>query len=119
MPIVQLEHKIRDFDQWKKAFDRDPANRKEAGVRRYRVLRPVDDANYIIVDLEFDSTSEAERFIAVMRTLWADAAATPALQRVNGKAADGPRTRIVEAIETKEFLIESEALHSHAAAASR
>ena len=55
MPTVQIEHPIRDFDAWRAAFDRDPARREASGVRRYRVARPVDDAHFVIVDLDFDT----------------------------------------------------------------
>ena len=50
MHILRIEHRIRDFDTWKEAFDRDPIGREQGGVRRYRVLRPVDDPNYVMVD---------------------------------------------------------------------
>jgi hypothetical protein len=30
MPIFQVEHKVRDFDSWKQAFDGDPVGRKRA-----------------------------------------------------------------------------------------
>jgi hypothetical protein len=71
MHILRIEHQIRDFDAWTEAFDRDPVGREQGGVRRYRVLRPVDDPNYIMVDLEFDSSSEAEDFrTALQRDVW-------------------------------------------------
>ncbi len=46
MVILQIEHPVPSFDAWKKAFDSDPVNRKQSGVRRYRVLRPIDNPNY-------------------------------------------------------------------------
>lgn len=96
MPILQLEHAISDFDVWKKAFDSDPVRRKESGVRRYRVLRPVDDPNYIKVDLEFDTSSEAEAFRAALEDLWGSGRAAPAL-------VGSPKTRIVEAVQSEEY----------------
>ena len=39
-------------------------------MRRYRVLRAIDDPNYVMIDLEFDSSSEAEAFRAALRDLW-------------------------------------------------
>ena len=96
MPTLHIEHKIRDFDSWKAAFDRDPAGRQQSGVRRYRVLRPVDDPNYIMIDLDFDTSSEAETFLAAMRTVWGSAQAAPAL-------IGSPQARIVETVESKEF----------------
>ena len=47
MTILHIEHPIRDFDTWKKAFESDPAGREKGGVRSYQVFRPVDDPNYV------------------------------------------------------------------------
>ena len=92
MPILQA---VRDYDAWKKAFDSDPVGRERGGVRRYRVFRPTDDPNYIIVELEFDTSDEAEAFRAALRDLWG---------RVEDDLGlDGPRARIVEAVESKEY----------------
>lgn len=64
-------------------------------MRRYRVLRPTDDPNYIIVDFEFDGSSEAEAFRAKLRELW---------RRVEGDLGLGShQARIVEAVETTEY----------------
>src|SRR5664279_4466441 len=60
VPVVQLEHPVRDFGTWKATFDRDPVDRKGSGVRSYQVYRPTDDPNFVAVDLEFDSLGEAE-----------------------------------------------------------
>jgi len=95
MPTLQIEHAVRDYDAWKMVFDSDPVGREQGGVRRYRVLRPTDDPNYIIVDLEFDTSGEAEAFRAALRDLWG---------RVEDDLGlDGPRARIVEAVESKEY----------------
>jgi hypothetical protein len=91
---VQIEHPIRDYTSWRAAFDRDPAGRQAAGVRRYRVYRPVDDPKYVLVDLDFDSTLAAERFVTTMRGIW---------QRVEGTLIDGPRARIVECIDEHSY----------------
>ncbi|MBA2767037.1 MAG: hypothetical protein H0U33_08700 [Solirubrobacterales bacterium] len=96
MPILALEHAISDFDVWKKAFDRDPVRREESGVRRYRIMRPIDDPNYVMVDLEFDSSSEAEAFRAALKEMWGSGRAAPAL-------VGSPQVRIVEAVESKEY----------------
>ena len=94
MYILRIEHPISDFDGWKKAFDSDPAGREKSGVRRYRILRPLDDANYVMIDLEFDTVSQAEALLAAMRVVWG---------RVQGKIIMNPQARIVEAVETKEY----------------
>ncbi len=94
MYILRIEHPVSDFDGWKKTFDSDPVGREKSGVRRYRVLRPVDDANYVMIDLEFDTTSQVEALLAAMRVVW---------NRVQGTIMMNPQARIVETVETKEY----------------
>src|SRR5260370_7783311 len=81
MIILHIEHPIRDFATWKKAFESDPAGRERSGVRRYQILRPVEDPNYVMIDLDFESTTTAEAFLATMREVWQSAAAAPARAR--------------------------------------
>lgn len=94
MPTVQIEHPIRDFDAWKDAFDRDPAGRAASGVQRYRVYRPVDDAHYVIVELDFDARGAAEAFVTTMRGIWG---------QVEGTLITGPQVRIVECVEQHAY----------------
>ncbi|GAA3729822.1 hypothetical protein HDA32_006058 [Spinactinospora alkalitolerans] len=97
MPILQIDHKVSDFDEWKTIFDRDPLNRKERGVRRHRVAHPVDDRNHLVIELEFDSVGEAEAFLAALREdVWRLQETSPAL-------VGEPRTRIVETVESREY----------------
>jgi len=92
MHILRIEHPVPNFDVWNEAFDTDPLDRKRSGVRRYRVLRPTDDPNYVIIDLEFDSASEVEAVLAALRELWG---------RVD--VMHSPQAQIVEAVEIKEY----------------
>jgi hypothetical protein len=95
MPILRIEHPVRDYEAWKQAFDSDPVGREQGGVRRYRVLRPTDDPNYVLVDLEFDTASEAEAFRTALRELW---------DRVGSNLGlEGPQARIVEAVESEGY----------------
>jgi hypothetical protein len=95
VPFLQIEHPIRDFDSWREAFDSDPVGRERGGVRRYRILRPVDDPLYVIVELELETLEEAESFLAALRDLWRGAEA-------RGLMAS-PQARIVDAVETVEL----------------
>jgi hypothetical protein len=92
MYILRIEHPVPDFEAWKQAFDSDPMGRERSGVRRYRVLRALDDPNYVMIDLEFDSSSEAEVVHKGLRNLWG---------RVD--VMENPQARIVEAMEIKEY----------------
>ncbi len=94
MPILRIEHPVPDFDGWKRAFDSDPVGRERSGVRRYQILRSMDDPNYVMIDLEFDSKSEAEALLAAMREVW---------RRVEGSVMWNPQARIVETVESKEY----------------
>lgn len=93
MHILRIEHPVPSFEGWKKAFDGDPIGRKAMGVRRYRVFRPADDANFALVDLEFDSLPEAERCLAALRNLWG---------RVEGGVMRDPRARILSLLDDRE-----------------
>jgi len=94
MPILRIEHPVPEYDAWKEAFDNDPVGREKSGVRRYQILRAIDDPNYVMIDLEFDTVSEAEALLAAMRVVWG---------RVEGTIMWNPQARIVEAVETKEY----------------
>jgi hypothetical protein len=94
MPILRIEHAVPDFAGWKRAFDSDPANRKGSGVRRYQVFRSVEDPNFVMIDLEFDSQSDAEGLLATMRRVWSGE---------GQKVMRNPQARIVETVETIEL----------------
>jgi hypothetical protein len=94
MIIVRIEHSIQNFDKWKQAFDNDPADRKGSGVRRYQILRPQDDPNYVMIDLEFDSADKADGFLRNMQRIW-DGPGKGVMQN--------PRGRIAEVAEVKEL----------------
>jgi hypothetical protein len=87
MPIVRIEHSVPNFVKWKEAFDRDPADRKGSGVRRYQILRLQEDPNYVMIDLEFDSTGEAEAFLRTMQQIWSGPG-TAVMQNARGRVAD-------------------------------
>ena len=95
MYILRIEHPVPNFEGWKKAFDSDPVGREKSGVRRYQILRQIDDPNYVMIDLEFGTVSQAEALLAAMRVVWG---------RVEGTIMMSPQTRIVEAIETKKYV---------------
>jgi hypothetical protein len=65
MYILRIEHPVADFEGWKRAFESDPVGREKSGVRRYQILRPVDDEKYVMIDLEFDTASQAAHEVFV------------------------------------------------------
>jgi hypothetical protein len=94
MPIIRIEQFVPNFEGWKQAFDRDPADRKSSGVRRYQIFRLDDDPNFVMVDLEFDELNQAEAFLKKMQRIWDGP----------GKAVmRDPRARIAERVESKDL----------------
>ena len=94
MPILRIEHSVPNYTGWKAAFDSDPVGRQRSGVRRYQVMRAIDDPTYVLIDLEFDTTAEAEALLAAMQVVWG---------RVEGTVMTSPTARIVEVVETKDY----------------
>lgn len=94
MIVLQIEHPVPSFAGWKQAFDSDPVDRKGSGVRRYRVMRPVDNQNYSMIELEFDTVADAEAMLGKLRELW---------NRVEGTVMTNPQTRIVEIVEAGAY----------------
>ena len=90
MVILRIEHPVPDYAGWKHAFDSDPANRRQSGVRRSQILRALDDPTYVLIDLEFDTRAEAEALLGKMRLIW---------ERVQGTVMSRPQARIVETVE--------------------
>jgi hypothetical protein len=92
MPTLHIEHAIVDFEIWSAAFDRFAAFRTQAGVLAHRVQRPVGDPKYVVIDLDFATATEAERFLAFLHEkVWSTPQNAPAL-------AGTPRTAILEPI---------------------
>jgi hypothetical protein len=97
MATLRIELQVRDYNLWREAFERDAGGRQQAGMRRYRIFRPTEDANCVMLDADFDTADQAQAFLAIMRTrVWPDPEKAPAKVGV-------PRTHIVEMVESKEY----------------
>jgi len=96
MYTLRIEHRVASYGTWKQAFDSDPVGRERSGVRRYRILRPVDDPDYVMIELDFDTTSQAEALLGAMRGIWAGPART---------MISDPQARILEAVDAREYQV--------------
>jgi quinol monooxygenase YgiN len=94
MHILQIQHQVPNYDGWKAAFDADPVGRRESGVRRYRILRPIDNQNDVMIELDFDDAAHAEALLSAMQGVWAN---------IQGTVVMTPTTRILEVAETKDY----------------
>ncbi len=93
MIILQIEHRVPDYDSWKKVFDNDPMGRKQSGVIRYKLFRQTDDPNNVVGELEMNSLDEAKKLLARLQQLW---------KQIEGTVITGPKGRIVEMVEAKD-----------------
>lgn len=94
MPTLHIEHPITDFATWSAAFDRFAEPRRTAGCTGARVRRPVDDAAYVVIDLDFTTTAEADSFRRfLVDHVWPNREHAPGL-------AGEPRTMILEPVLT-------------------
>ena len=92
MATLHIEHPITDLAVWRAAFDRFADRRRQGGVSAERIQQPVDDAHYVVVDLDFPTRAQAERFLGFLEsTVWASRDSSPAL-------AGTPQTRILEPV---------------------
>jgi len=94
MIILQIEHPVPDYSSWKKAFDIDPVNRKQSGVKRHRIFRQTDNPNYVLIELEFEKLKEAKELLAALRGIW---------KQIEGKIIIGPKSRIMEMVEDLQY----------------
>jgi len=94
MITLRIEHKISNYDGWKKAFDSDPINRKKSGVKRYRIYRPNDDEKFVIIDLDFDHLEQAQTTQIALRKMFGN---------IEGSLIFGAQTKILNVIETTEL----------------
>ena len=80
MATLHIEHPITDMSTWRAAFDRFADARERAGVIAHRIQQPVDDPNYVVIDLNFPDVDSAERFLTFLKTnVWASPTSSPAL----------------------------------------
>jgi hypothetical protein len=90
VPTLHIEHAITDFDTWNAAFGRFAEFRRQSGVREQRIQQPVDDPRYVVIDLDFDTVSAAEKFLSFLQeNVWSSSENAPAL-------AGAPQTSILE-----------------------
>ena len=77
---LHIEHPISSLPTWLAAFERFEEPRRRAGVIAHRVHQPLDDGEYIVVQLDFAGTPQAASFETFLRTeVWTRSESSPAL----------------------------------------
>lgn len=94
MATLHIEHPISDLKTWLTAFGRFAEARQKRGVRAHRIYQSIDDDKYIVIDLDFDTIDEAERFKRFLEVnVWSSREASSGL-------ASTPQVRVLERVVT-------------------
>ena len=62
MTRLIVRHKVRNYDNWKNAFDGLKDFRKTSGEKSYQIMRPEKEPNNIILMFDWDNVPNAEKF---------------------------------------------------------
>jgi quinol monooxygenase YgiN len=63
MATILVQHKVKDFAEWKKVFDSAIEMRKSAGELSAQVFRDAEDPNNLTVINQWDSLENAQKFV--------------------------------------------------------
>ena len=61
---AMVQHRVADYDTWRKAYDGFAGAQKEGGVTRQSVYRAKDDPSNLLVMHGFATAADAEAFLA-------------------------------------------------------
>jgi hypothetical protein len=91
---LHIEHAITGLSTWLDAFNSFEQARRDAGVMAQQVHQPIDDDQYIVVDLDFASVEAANGFKEFLeQVIWQTPEMSPGL-------AGTPRARLLEEVRT-------------------
>lgn len=97
MFVLRMEHSVPSYEMWKSnGFDNDPVDRKGSGVVRHRIYRPIDDPNYVFIDLEFNTADEANAMLAKLEVMWGNV-------KERFGWTEQPKTRIIEVADQQDY----------------
>lgn len=61
---ILISHEVKDYSTWKKGFDADEVNRKNAGMKVTSLYRSVENPNIIVSTVEAPSAEVANKFLS-------------------------------------------------------
>ena len=67
-------HQVPAYDRWKRAFDWAMSLPGHVGLLGYRLYRAADDADEILVALDFERVADAEAWLMKADQAWLDKA---------------------------------------------
>jgi hypothetical protein len=97
MATLRIDLEVKDYDMWRGAFGKDAGGRGRHGARRHRIFRGVGDDRMVTLDIDFDTPSEADAFLTVLRNdVWSSSHKAPAKVGM-------PSTQIIDLVESHEY----------------
>jgi len=94
---LRIDLEVRDFDMWRDAFGKDAGGRGRHGARGHRIFRAVGDDRRVTLDIDFDTPSEADAFLTVLRNdVWSSSDKAPA-------KIGSPSAQIIDLVESHQY----------------
>lgn len=97
MTTVQIQHEVRDFEAWKRAFDQDPLRRGRGGVMRHVMYRATGKPSFVLVQLEFAKREDAEAYLMELERM------LPSVDDAIGFGPEGPKAWLLEEVEERTY----------------
>lgn len=91
MVVLKLEHKAPNYEEWKKIFDSDPINRKQSGVKHYRIYRSIENQNHVVIEFEFNTLNEAQKALTALDKFW---------EKTAGSIIINPKIQLLDIVES-------------------
>jgi heme-degrading monooxygenase HmoA len=91
---ILVQHTVRDYDQWKRAFDDNESTRAKFGCRGHTIYRGLDDRDEVSILTSWESREGAQQFVE-----------GPSLKEAmeNGDVISEPRVTVPEESETHTY----------------
>ena len=93
MHTLRIQHEVLNYQDWKKAFDGDPMNRKQAGVKRYRIYRSLNNEKLVTIEIDFDNMTQLDSTLLGLQNMW---------NKIQGTIIITPTTSIFEMVEMSD-----------------
>ncbi len=97
MTTVQIQHEVRDFDAWKRAFDQDPLRRGRGGAVRHVLYRVDGKPNLVVIQLQFAMREDADAYLLELERM------LPTVEDAIGFGPEGPKAWILEEVEERTY----------------
>ena len=96
MTTVLIQHDVKDYETWKRAFDQNPLRRDRGGVSRYVMHRCVEKPSVIFIHLEFEKREDADAYLMELERM------LPTVEEAVG-FGEAPRAWLLEEVEARTY----------------